>query len=99
MLYTPGLNATFSDQLSAGLLQQPVMKASTLLAAEQYIASSAKNMSATVPGEAFAMLGLNRLGSSSVMLQQAGLYLETALAGVGGGSSTVSGSSSQQQHA
>ena len=85
MLYTAGKNTTLSDQLTAGLLPQPSLQAGSLLAAQQYLTQFAQQVSPkTVPGEAFALLGLNRLGSSSVMREQAGLYLETSLAGVSG---------------
>lgn len=83
MLYAPGPNATLSDQLSAGLLPKPDVQASTLLAAQQYLTELSEQLpNITVPGEAFALLGAKRLGSSSAMLGAAGLYLETAFAPV-----------------
>lgn len=86
MLYTPGSNATLSEQLTAGLLPQPALQASTILAAQKYLMDFAQNMSGsvTIPGEAFSMLGLKRLGSSSVMSMYTGLYVETALVEVRG---------------
>lgn len=65
------------------MLPQPVLQASTLLAAQQYLAQFAQEMPSTsIPGEAFALLAMKRLGSSSVMMKAAGLYLEAALAPV-----------------
>jgi hypothetical protein len=84
MLYTRGSNATLSEQLTSGLLQPPAVQASTLLAAQQYLTEfTALQMPATtIPGELFALLGLQRLGTSSIVTEAAGLYLETALASV-----------------
>jgi hypothetical protein len=84
ILYTPGLNPTLADKLSESLLPKPALQANTLLAAQQYLAKAVQELSGdlTVPGEALALLGLKRLGSSSVMKEAAGLYLEAALAPV-----------------
>lgn len=83
MLYTQGQNATLSDKLAQGLLPKPVLQASTLLAAQVYLEQHAQQIPGpSIPGEAFALLGLNRLGSSSVMQEAAGLYLEAAVAPV-----------------
>lgn len=80
LLCAPAQNDTLSQKLSAGLFPAPSLQASTLLAAQQYLAQYAQQMPTTsVPGEAFALLGMQRLGSSSVMLEAAGLYLESAL--------------------
>lgn len=83
LLYASGQNDTLSQNLAEKLLPQPVLQASTLLAAQQYLAQFAQEMPSTsIPGEAFALLAMKRLGSSSVMMKAAGLYLEAALAPV-----------------
>lgn len=84
IVYTPGQNPALSDKLSEGLLPKPDLQANTLLAAQEYLTKAVQELSGglTVPGEALALLGLKRVGSSSVMKEAAGLYLEAALAPV-----------------
>jgi hypothetical protein len=90
LLYSSGQNDTLSQNLAEKLLPQPVLQASTLLAAQQYLSQFAQEMPSTsIPGEAFALLGMKRLGSSSVMMQAAGLYLEAALAPVRSSTSRI----------
>lgn len=84
MLYAPGQDTTLSDQLSNSLLPQPILHADALLAAQEYLEQFVQQMpdGQSMPGEALTLLGLKRLGSSSITRDAAELYIEAALAPV-----------------
>ncbi|WIA37022.1 hypothetical protein OEZ86_014006 [Tetradesmus obliquus] len=81
-LLVTGDDPASSANLSAGLLPPPSLKPAGLLSLQRYLEGFASDMGSdgggAVPAEFLSLLGL-RLGTSSRI--QAGLYLETALAG------------------
>jgi hypothetical protein len=91
LLYT-GNDDEAARTLSAGMLSPPLLTPSVLLDAQTYLSTVSgafaqmeqqQGAGTVVPGEVLGMMGLRRLGTSSAV--KGGLYLESALIGVGAG--------------